>query len=404
MKKMISSKVWIPFLLLLAAGLLPACSRVLPAASAQSSEILTDSSDGKSGANGEIDNVADVIVEGNLLPRETAWLAFGQPGLVSEVLVEEGQQVSQGDVLARLNGRERVEAQLAAAELERLNAQQALDDLNEKAPLASSTALQKLTTAEKKAIDARQALDDLDTDRFQEDLDDARLEVEEAQDELEDAQEAFDNYKDMDEDSSSRKDAEDDLEEAQQTYDDAVEKRDLFVNQLEAARANLSQAEAALEDARREADARQSGPDPDELALAQSRLENTVAQVTASQAALEDLEIVAPFDGTVLEVEIATNERVAPNEPLVLLADRSTWYVDTSDLTEIEVVQVQPGDTAILTPDAMPELELTGVVEKISDTYTEKSGDILYTVRIRLDKTDPRLRWGMTMQVNLREK
>jgi HlyD family secretion protein len=400
MKKINFSKIWFLFLPLLVAGLLPACSRVLPAASSQSNDgSIVNGDDGSSTNDG-----LDVIVEGKLLPRETAWLAFGQPGLVVEVLVEEGEQVSQGDVLARLNGREKVEAQLAAAELERLNAQQALNDLNEKAPLASSAARQALVAAEKTVIDARQALDDLDTDDFQQELDDARLAVEEAQDELEDSQEEFDKYQDLDEDNTNRVNAEDDLEEAQQTYDDAFDERDLWVNQLESARANVAQAEAALEDARREAKTRQSGPDSDDLALAQSRLDNAIAQVTASKTTLEDLELVAPFYGIVLEVEIALNERVIPNEPVILLADRSAWYVETSDLTEIEVVQIQPGNSATITPNALPELELTGVVEKISDTYTEKSGDTLYTVRIRLDETDPRLRWGMTMQVNLKKK
>ncbi len=392
------------FLLLLAAMLLPACSRVLPVASAQSMDVPIGNGDGESRTNGGADEATDVIAEGKLLPRDTAWLAFGQQGLVAEVLVEEGQQVSQGDVLARLNGRERFEAQLAAAELDRLNAQQALDDLLEKAPLAGSMAYQALVAAQKTAIDARQALDNLNTDDFQQELDDAKLAVEEAQDELEDAQEEFDKYKDLDEDNYNRTNAEDALDGAQQTYDDAIEKRDLLVNQLEAGRANLALAEAALEDARRDADARQSGPDPDDLALAQSRLDNAIAQVTASQTALEDLELVAPFDGAVLEVEITLNERVIPNEPVLLLADRSAWVVETSDLTEIEVVHIQPGDTATITPDALPELELTGLVEKVSDTYTEKSGDVLYTVRIQLDKTDPRLRWGMTMQVNLQQK
>ena len=404
MSTMSSSKVWIPFLLLLAAGLLPACSRILPDASAQSTDVSIGNSNGGSRTSGGTGDAADVIVEGKLLPRDTAWLAFGQPGLVAEVLVEEGQQVSQGDVLARLKGREKVEAQLAAAELERLSAQQALDDLIEKVPLASSVASHELAAAEKTAIDARQTLDDLDTDDFQQELDDAKLAVKEAQDMLEDAQEEFDKYKELDEDSSTRTSAEDTLDEAQKTYDDAVDERDLLVNQLDTERANLAHAEAAMEDARREANARQVGPDPDDLALAQSRLDNAIAQLRASNTALEDLELIAPFDGAVLEIEITLNERVIPNEPVLLLADRSTWYVETSDLTEIEVVYILPGNIATLTPDALPELELTGLVEKVSDTYTEKSGDVLYTVRIRLDETDHRLRWGMTMQVNLQEK
>ncbi|MGV8049755.1 MAG: hypothetical protein AB2L21_05310 [Anaerolineaceae bacterium] len=52
-----------------------------------------------------------------------------------------------------------------------------------------------------------------------------------------------------------------------------------------------------------------------------------------------------------------------------------------------------------LTVDALPGLELHGTVEWISLDYTEKSGDILYSARIRLDDSDPRLRWGMTRSV-----
>jgi hypothetical protein len=44
-------------------------------------------------------------------------------------------------------------------------------------------------------------------------------------------------------------------------------------------------------------------------------------------------------------------------------------------------------------------VELTGVVERIASAYVEKGGDILYTVRIRMDKLDERLRWGMTVAV-----
>lgn len=395
MKNMISST----FLLLLAAVLLQAC-QVLPVANAGAG----DGADMDGVGASQSDESTVVIAEGRLLPRETAWLAFGGPGLVAEVLVGEGEQVSQGDVLARLNGRERVEAQLAAAELERLGAQQALDDLLEKAPLASSAARQVLVAAEKTAIDARRALKDLDTEAFQKELDDARLAVEDAQDELEDAQEEIDRYIDLGEENPSRTDAEDALEDAQQAYGDAVEARDLLLNQLEARRASVAQAEAALEDARREAGVRASGPDPGHLALARSHLEHAAAQVKASRAALEDLELVASFDGTVLEIVVTTSERVLPSQPVVLLADRSAWFVETSDVTEMEVVQIQLGSRVSVTPDALPELELTGVVEKISEAYTEKGGDILYTVRIRLDEADPRLRWGLTVEVRLPKK
>jgi hypothetical protein len=56
-----------------------------------------------------------------------------------------------------------------------------------------------------------------------------------------------------------------------------------------------------------------------------------------------------------------------------------------------------------ISPDALPELNLLGIVESISDTFEEKRGDITYTTRILVDEIDPRLRWGMTVVVSFEE-
>jgi hypothetical protein len=47
---------------------------------------------------------------------------------------------------------------------------------------------------------------------------------------------------------------------------------------------------------------------------------------------------------------------------------------------------------------------LTGNVVDISQVAAQQSGDIVYKVRIRLNEADPRLRWGMTMEVSFPEK
>jgi hypothetical protein len=52
-----------------------------------------------------------------------------------------------------------------------------------------------------------------------------------------------------------------------------------------------------------------------------------------------------------------------------------------------------------VTPDALPDLKLNGVVESISQLYEQKFGDITYTAKILMKDTDPRLRWGMTVSV-----
>jgi multidrug resistance efflux pump len=87
----------------------------------------------------------------------------------------------------------------------------------------------------------------------------------------------------------------------------------------------------------------------------------------------------------------------------MVLADFSLWYVETSDLTENEVVKIQIGDAAIIVPDALSDVSLTGTVEAISDAYTEKSGDIIYKTKILLKDPDERLRWGMTVEIRFEE-
>src|SRR5690606_16608520 len=73
----------------------------------------------------------DLLVEGRLVPAEYVNLSFNMTGVIVEVLVEEGQQVEAGQPLARLDQREKLAAQVAAAELELVSARQALKALHE---------------------------------------------------------------------------------------------------------------------------------------------------------------------------------------------------------------------------------------------------------------------------------
>lgn len=82
----------------------------------------------------------------------------------------------------------------------------------------------------------------------------------------------------------------------------------------------------------------------------------------------------------------------------VSIADFSAWTIKTTDITELEVVKLAEGQKVNINPDALPDLQLKGAVVEISNAYTLQGGDILYTVRIRVDGADPRLRWGMTVE------
>jgi multidrug resistance efflux pump len=345
----------------------------------------------------------EVTAEGRIIPRDDTTLAFSLAGEVAEILVDEGQSVDQGEVLARLGNLEDLEAAVTTAEYERMSAEQALKDLNDTAGVSSSQAEQEAAAAENALIEARQALADLDTTAFQQDLDNAIVDVRDAEDDLEDAQEAFDDVADLDDDNQTRINAEDALEDAQEAYDQAVRDRDRLRNQLAQARADVELAEAHVADAQRIANKRAQGPDPDELALAQSRLASAEAQLASAQRALDDSQLTAPYAGTIVDIQVSANEWVTAGEPVMVFADDSQWYAETTDLTEIDVVRISQGQRVTVIPDAMPGLELSGVVESIARTYTERSGDTTYRTLIRLDDDADGLRWGMNVVVRFEE-
>jgi HlyD family secretion protein len=342
---------------------------------------------------------AEIIAEGNLVPRAFTQLSFDYPGKVAEILVQEGDQVAQGARLVRLGDREQLEAAAAGAELDLLNAQQTLDELNLKAGLALAQLGKELAQAQQALILAQQELDDLDTADFQDEVDDAWIEVTEARDDVRDAEEELDKYKDLDKDNPTRVRAEDDLEEAEQTYKDKLREYDLLVNRRDQVRADLALAQARYDDLQDDFQSRQSGPHPDDLELAEASVRSSQAQLAAAHAALQDVELVAPYSCTVVELQVVEGDPVLPGQPMVTVADFSEWYVETTDLTEMDVVRIDASQPVRLRPDALPDLFLSGSVESISQVYRQSRGDITYAVRISLQESDPRLRWGMNFQV-----
>jgi len=342
---------------------------------------------------------SNVIAEANLMPVDHITLRFGMAGRVADILVAEGEQAEEGQALARLENVEAVEAQILSAERAVLEAEQRIEELNEKADLAAARTRQDLVEARQALVEAERAWDEIDTDEFEEDLDDARLDMIDAEEDLEDAEETLADYQDLDEDNLVRQNAEDDVEEAQQDYDEARWAYEELKNQQDLVEARLQTAQAAVEDAERKVEATQDGPDPDDLALANASLEQAQGQLSAAERARGDVELTAPFAGKIVQVELTEGAYTSPEQMAFVLADMSEWVLETNDLTEEEVVDIEEGDEVTITFDALPEIEFTGEVESISDYSLERFGDVTYVVRIRLDDPDSRLRWGMTAEI-----
>jgi len=350
----------------------------------------------------------EIISEGRLVPRQHVNLSFKTGGQVAEVMVEEGNSIESGQVIARLADSEQLEVAVANAELELLNAQQARQELVKNTDVNTALALQAITDARDAVRDAERYQNNLQAGSRQTDIDSARADVIILEETLDKAKEKYEPYANKTDDNIKKATLLSKMADAQAKYDNAVR----LLNNLQGsaseldtaiADASLAVAQAQLALADQTYEDLNDGPDPDDLAAVESRITAAETGLTAARAALENLELIAPFSGTIVDLQLKVGEQVSAGMLVVLLADISEWMVETDDLTEIEVPEIRVGQSVTVTPDALPELELSGTVESISDLFEEKRGDITYTVRIRLNEEDERLRWGMTVVVTFVE-
>lgn len=341
-----------------------------------------------------------IVAEGNLRPEHAVNLSFQAFGVVEEIHVKIGDSVSQGDVLARLSNASQADAQLAAANLELVTAQQALDTLNRTGGSTLASAWTAYMDAQVVRAEAEREWEDFNVDDIDDRIEDAETEIQDRQEDLNDAQEEFDKYKNLDEDNATRKTAEDDLETAQEDYNEAVRELEEIARERDTVQAALDSALAAEAEAKHQYDISSEGVNADQLVLAQARFENARAQIAAAESNLSSYVLSAPFDGVVADVAVEIGEQVSAESRAVSVADTSAWIVETTDITELEVVNIVEGQKVTFTADALPEASMAGVVSQVSQSSYTQSGDVIYTVRIQASEVDPRVKWGMTVEVN----
>ena len=325
-----------------------------------------------------------IIADGRIEPVRYAEMAFNAPGVVGEVLVSEGQQVEAGQVLARLENSETLQAEVARAEEAFLLAEQSFNG-------AEAETLRTLAEAHEAVRLAQYKLDNfyIDTDLKAMGPNDA---LQFTLSKYEEARAAYEPYKNWNPNNSTTRIYKRQLDDAWDKYRRVIDWAELE-SKLESARGELEQAQ-------READ---NLTGTETASLARARYETARANLAAARASLADVELLAPFSGVVAGLKVRVGETIPSGQTVVSIADFSSWIVKTTDLTEIDVVKIEEGQPVTVTLDAIPDAMLDGTVLSIGQTFTERQGDVVYEVTVELTETLPNMRWGMTAVVKFSE-
>lgn len=301
-----------------------------------------------------------IIAEGRVEPLRYAEIAFNASGVVSEVLVQEGQSVKKGELLIRLGGESNT--QYAAAQFEVAEAQKALNDLLNGADADLAQAIIDLKEAREEHKEAEQYLNYLKNSP----------KVPQS--------ETFLYY------IHTQKGA--DYRMRTRHWKGPAPEGWIIEGEN-----TVALKQAAVDKAQRTYDRmKENGVDSDQLAVLE-------AELTAAKAKLAAFEVVAPFDGVVANLNAKAGSSINPGEIAVTVADFSNWLIETTDLTEIDVVELAEAEPVTVTLDALPDVELKGTILSIGQTYGENQGDVVYDVSVLLADAHPAMRWGMTANV-----
>ena len=383
-----------------------------------------------------------VIVEGRLLPVQSASLSMPVSGIVAEVLVHEGDIVDAGEVLLRLRNVQQ-QAAVAQAEAALAGAQASLDLLQAGprtqeidfaqaaldgaqaglARLQEGTRPQEIAAARATLEAASAALQRLYDGPDKNTRIAAESELSNAEAALAAAQAVYDRVAGRPDagmlpESLQLQQATNNYEAAKARYDSLFAAPEAY--QVAEGRAQVKQAEANLarmlkpasqnEIAGTEAAVRQSqaqlglleaGARSEQVAAAQASVDQAQAALDLSKAALADTELRAPFAGILAALHVAVGEQAAFGAPIAELGDLSQWLVETSDLAELDITRIREAQVVTLTFDAVPGLSLPGTVERIQQLGVDKVGEVTYKVLIHPEKQDARLLWNMTVVVTI---
>ena len=354
-------------------------------------------------ASAGLDTPQVVSAEGKVIPARDATLAFRLGGRVAEVLVNEGEVVKEGSVLIRLEDADLQAAVLQAKAAVAL-AQANLDQVKAGPRAEEIAALEAQIKAANATIsEAVARRDEAAKGPTPDAIAAAEAQVAQAESQQKEAQIAYDkiieNIKFLagptEEQGRFKLNAANEALAAAQAALEEL-KKGTSSNILKAHNSAISAAVFQRDTIQAQLDLLNAGARVEQIEAAEAQVEQAEAGLAAAQAQLDQVTLTAPFGGTVMSLAIEVGETASPGVPVIILADVSRWQIQTSDLSETDVVLVKLGQTATVTLDAFADQTFAGTVAEIASVAETNRGNVTYSVKIDLDATDAPLRWGMT--------
>lgn len=348
---------------------------------------------------------------GNIEVTETQ-MSFQIAGRLLERLVNEGDTVHTGQVLAKLDNRDQ-EIAVARAQANMRYAQAVL------AELEAGSRQEDIDRAEARVTQASQSLIELqrgsrteEIEGSKADLESARAAEQSARVQLNQAKKDIVRYNRLYKDNSISKNV---LETYQTSLDTAESRVNEAVARAKAVQEKLSmltagprieqigRAEASLKQAEAEHALIKAGPRQESIEQARAKAQLAEEDVNQAKQQLSYAELVAPMDGVVLSTSAEPGEYLNPASPTLTLGQVGKPWL-RAYINEKLLGRIQLNQKVAVTTDSFPGKIYAGRLSYISSQaeFTPKTVQtfeervkLMYRIKVELDNPDNELNPGM---------
>ena len=135
------------------------------------------------------------------------------------------------------------------------------------------------------------------------------------------------------------------------------------------------------------------------------------AQIKSAQAGIDsvlaqfsDTRMYSPIDGVILKRNVDPFETTVANSPtpVFTVGDPNNLYIET-EVPESDITKIQLGQKAMMTFDALPaDQTFAAAVTEIDPASTVIQDVVNYRIKLKMDNNDPRIKSGMTANIDIR--
>jgi HlyD family secretion protein len=166
-------------------------------------------------------------------------------------------------------------------------------------------------------------------------------------------------------------------------------------------RSSLTVAKNAYTQAGRDLDLTKAGTDPYKIKAQNALVTQAEASLLQARQSLAKTRITAPFNGSIGDVAITQGETVTLGKSAISMIASDAFEIEAK-VPEIDIVKVSTGSDVDVMLDAYGKgAVFPATVMRVSPTATTEGTVPVYKVVVTFKESDPRIKSGMTANVNI---